>query len=246
MFRLFCSAQDVTGTKIMITDSGAVHHFRDVLRVKAGEEAVVCDGAGNEYDCVIETADSNGLLLAIRSKNPPAPLRTVMITAACAIPKKSKFEDIVDKLTQVGVDRIIPMLTERVIVKLDKRKEALRLSRWQKIALSAAQQSQRRSLPQISPVQSFQQVLQESKKAGFDLKLIPYLAGERKTLREALTGVRPKNILFLIGPEGDFSHKEASSAVSAGFVPVSLGDSVLRVETAAVSVASFIKLNEDR
>ncbi|MFA5155995.1 MAG: RsmE family RNA methyltransferase [Candidatus Omnitrophota bacterium] len=244
MLRLFCSTRDIAGGKITISDIATVHHVRDVLRVKAGEEAAVCDEAGNEYSCVVEALNLNDLLLAIKSKNPALPAR-ITITAACAIPKKSKFEDIVDKLTQVGVDRIIPMLTERVIIKLDKSKEALRLGRWQKIALSAAEQSQRRSLPQICPVQSFQQVLQESKEASYGLKLIPYLTGERKTLKEVLASVKPKSVLFLIGPEGDFSPQEASLAINAGFIPVSLGDLVLRVETAAVSVASFIRLNED-
>jgi 16S rRNA (uracil1498-N3)-methyltransferase len=172
--------------------------------------------------------------------------RKSSINIACAIPKKSKFDDIVDKLTQLGVDRIIPLKTERAVVKLSIQKGEARLQRWVKIALSAAQQSQRSILPQISPLTDFRELIKKS--TGFNLKLIPTLEGERKTLKEALSPVLPlpANILILIGPEGDFSPKEIDLALKHNFIPVSLGSTVLRVETAAIAVASFINLNEDR
>lgn len=246
MHRLFCLSADIAGGKITISDIGLVHHVKDVLRVKAGEPMVVCDNKGNEYSCVLEASRSKNIVLSIKDKRSVPRTDKIMIAAACAIPKNSRFDDIVDKLTQVGVDRIIPMLTERVIVKLDKPKESLRLNRWQKVASSAAGQSQRMSLPEITPVKSFPQVLEESARTGYDLKLIPSLAGERKTLKEVLGAHKPARVLFLIGPEGDFTSKELSLALAAGFIPVSLGELILRVETAAVSVASFIRLNENR
>ncbi len=246
MHRLFCLSKDIADGKITVSDNALVHHIKDVLRVKTGEVVVVCDDKGNEYSCIVEASKPKNIVLSIKDKRSVPRTAKLMITAACAIPKNSRFDDIVDKLTQVGTDKIIPMLTERVIVKLDKRKESLRLNRWQKVALSAAGQSQRTSLPEISPVKSFPQVLEESARIGYDLKLIPFLAGERKTLKEVLGGHKPASVLFLIGPEGDFTSKEVSLALAAGFIPVSLGELVLRVETAAVSVASFIRLNENR
>jgi 16S rRNA (uracil1498-N3)-methyltransferase len=246
MLRLFCSLQNITEGRIVISQADTVHHVKSVLRVKPGEPAVVCDSQGSEYRCVIETLDPGRIVLIIKEKIDALETQRIIITAACAIPKKSKFEDIIDKLTQAGVDEIIPMLTERVIVKLDRHKEALRLKRWQKVALSAAEQSQRRILPQISEVLDFLQVLDLAKKEKYDLKLMPYLCGERKALKEVLSAAKPKKVLFLIGPEGDFTFEEASLAMASGFIPVTLGDLVLRVETAAVVVASFIRLHENR
>jgi 16S rRNA (uracil1498-N3)-methyltransferase len=246
MQRLFCSSQDIIDGKIIISDARVAHHIKDVLRVKADEEVTVCDDKGNIYSCLIESRSAKKIVLAIKGKQDAVTTARLMIAAACAIPKNSRFDDIIDKLTQVGVDKIIPMLTERVVVKLDKRKELLRLNRWQRVALSAAGQSQRNSLPEISPVKSFRQVIDESAGTGYDLKLIPALTGDRKTLKQVLGNYQPKSALFLIGPEGDFTGKEVSEAVAAGFIPVSLGDFVLRVETAAVAVASFLRLNEDR
>ncbi len=246
MHRLFCLSGDIAAGKITISDTALLHYVKDVLRVKPGEPMVVCDDKSNEYSCALEAFKSKNMVLNIKDKRSVPSTAKLMVTAACAIPKNSRFDDIVDKLTQVGIDKIIPMLTERVIVKLDKTKESLRLNRWHKVALSAARQSQRMSLPEISPVKSFTQVLEESVKIGYDLRLIPSLAGERKTLKEVLGAHKPASVLFLIGPEGDFTPKEVALALAAGFIPVSLGELTLRVETAAVSVASFIRLDENR
>ena len=246
MHRLFCSSADIKDRRIIISDIGALHHIKNVLRLKPGEEIIVCDDKGNEYACVAQAFHAKNMVLMVKGKRNIQKSGRVIITVACAVPKNSRFDDIVDKLTQVGVDRIVPMLTERVIVKLDKAKESLRLNRWQKVGLSAAQQSQRHNLPEISRVKSFNEVIEESAKLGYDLKLIPVLTGQRKTLKAVLNDCQPKNVLFLIGPEGDFTFKEVSLAVGAGFIPVSLGEFILRVETAAVSVASFIRLNENR
>ncbi|PIP18804.1 MAG: 16S rRNA methyltransferase [Candidatus Omnitrophica bacterium CG23_combo_of_CG06-09_8_20_14_all_41_10] len=183
--------------------------------------------------------------MRIKSRRIPGELNVKLrLTIACAIPKKSKFDDIVDKLTQLGVYRIIPLKTERVVVKLDKRKEELRSKRWNRIALSASQQSQRNNIPVVEPVQKFKDVLVRSK--DFDLKLIPTLAGQRKSLPEVILSLLPMaKILVLIGPEGDFSDGEIKLALENGFIPVTLGDLVLRVDTAAIAVVSFIRLYGD-
>jgi 16S rRNA (uracil1498-N3)-methyltransferase len=127
-----------------------------------------------------------------------------------------------------------------VVVKLDKHKETLLHSRYKRVALSASKQSQRNVLADIDSITDIKKVIFGS--GGFDLKLIPTLPGKRKSLKEAIAYSKYKNILVLIGPEGDFSDEEIELAKKNGFIPVSLGDLVLRVETAAVSVASFIRL----
>lgn len=241
MHRFYCPIQNISGNKIILSDKEQIHHLKDVLRLKAGKEIMLFDEQGNEYNSIIERLSSNTICLKIKQKYKPAFVGRVKITVASAIPKKSKFDDIVDKLTQLGVERIIPLKTERSLIKLDQCKETQKLQRWKKIALSATQQSQRNAIPIIDSVKDIKEILAVAE--NFDLKLIPTLAGRPKPLREALADFQGKNILVLIGPEGDFSPSEVELAKKAGCVVVSLGDLVLRVETAAVAVVSFIRLN---
>jgi len=243
MQRLYSSSKNIAGDKIIVDDKTQLHHLKDVLRIKVGNEVVVFDEQGNEYSTNVEEILAQKLILKVKAKQKSIPVGRFKVTVACAIAKKGKFDDIVDKLTQLGVDKIIPLDTERVVVRLNKNKKASRLERWKKIALSAAQQSQRNSLPVISPVKSIEEVLSES--GSYDLKIIPHLTGERKTLKEIFNKGNFKNILVLIGPEGDFTPGEVSLALEADFIPVTLGDSVLRVETAAIAVAAFIRLYEN-
>lgn len=240
MNRFFCKRTDISANNIIINDREQLHHIKDVLKLNPGEKVVVFDEDGGEYSCVIlKIADK--VHLEIKSKAPAQQdAQQIKLTVACAIPKKAKIDDIIDKLVQLGIYRFIPLKTERVVVKLDKQKEALRLERWKKIALSAAKQSQRNSLAVIDQVRTLDEII--SKSNEFDLKLIPCLLGERKSLKDVFAKGAPVNIIILIGPEGDFSDDEVTLAKRAGFIPVSLGDLVLRVDTAAIAAASFIKL----
>lgn len=242
MYRLHVSSRDISVGKITISDKKQINHLKNVLRAKPGEDAAASDENGFDYICKIEKI-SKEITLKILSRKISRKSQGPRITIACAIPKKSKMDDIIDKLAQIGVDRIIPIETERVLVKLDKAKKAQRHERWQRIAKSAAEQSQRSLLPVIEQIKTMEEVLAASR--DYDLKLIPTLSGKRKSLKEAVDEVHPGNILVFIGPEGDFTDEEIDLALKSGCVPVSLGDNVLRVETAAVAVASFLKLYEN-
>jgi 16S rRNA (uracil1498-N3)-methyltransferase len=233
----FYSDQKIEGDRISISDADQIHHLKDVLRLKAGDQVMVFDSGGNECTASIAGIGRTEATLQVESRRPPAKKR-FRLTIGCAIPKKDRMDEIVDMLTQLGVDRIVPLETERVVVRLEERKKELRLVRWKSIALSASRQSQRNDLPQVDPVTSLPDLI--TAPSGFDLKLIPTLEGRRQSILEALSEKRVSDILALIGPEGDFSPSEVEMAVSSGFLPVSLGNSVLRVDTAAVAVASFI------
>jgi 16S rRNA (uracil1498-N3)-methyltransferase len=234
----FYLSDPVSGNTATITDAAQLHHMRDVLRLKAGDEITVFDNLGTEHGGTITAINRVHAEIDIRSNKPAGPQK-LKIAIAGSIPKKGKIDDIIDKLTQLGVDVIIPLETERGIVKLEEDGNA-RLERWRKIALNAAEQSQRRTLPVISPILSLKQVLESAR--DYDLKLIPTLTGATRPIKEVLTGVKPSAILALIGPEGDFSPGEVERAIEAGFIPVSLGETVLRVETAVIAVASFLRL----
>jgi len=228
---------------ITLTDPAQLHHLRDVLRIKPKEKVAVFDGLGNEFIVLVSEIKANEAILEIKEKRQTSDAG-IKITVACAIPKNVKMDDIVDKLTQLGVECLIPIESERVIVKLDKEKKLARLERWEKIAQSATKQSQRSKFIEIKPISSFNEAVLIS--GDFDLKLIPTLEGERLTLKEVFN--RPfekiKNVIVFIGPEGDFSPTEVALAKKEGFLPISLGRTVLRVDTAAIAVVSFIKLNE--
>jgi 16S rRNA (uracil1498-N3)-methyltransferase len=229
----------IEGETALLTDAGQLHHLKDVLRLKTGDSVNVSDGIGNEFTGVITGITKTQAAIkvskvAVNSGNP------VKLTVACAIPKGSRMDEIIDHLTQLGVERIIPMMTERVVVKLDKEKSEFRSTRWQKIAQSAAQQSRQSVITTVTPVTDFNDVV--TKSTDDDLKLIPHLSGERKLLRDTLAAGKPKSIIVLIGPEGDFTPEEVEIALGNGFTAVSLGDTVLRVATAAIAVASYIRL----
>jgi len=226
------------GDSISISDDGQLHHLRDVLRLKVNDGVVVFDSDGNEHSGVITAIERKRAVIKVTASK-PARSGKMKLTIACAIPKGDRMDDIIDQLTQLGVERIIPMETARVVVRLDDARKEARLKRWRKIALNAARQSQRNSIPLIDPVTNVTGVISSSQ--DFDLKLIPNLEGERRLIKDVPAAPRPKSVIVLIGPEGDFTPEEIGLALGAGFLPVSLGDTVLRVATAAVAVASYLK-----
>lgn len=241
MHKFFIPSADISSECVNIKDPELIHYLTNVLRIKVCEEIVLFDEKGNQYLSSVKNVSNKGIELTIKSKRKLALQKTYSLTVACAIPKKAKFDDIVDKITQLGADKIIPVISERVIVKLDKVKAISRLERWKKIALSATQQSQRVNLPVIEDAQDVGNIISQS--GGYDLKLIGALIDERKPIKEVLDRhPDARNILVLIGPEGDFTPKEVSLAKKQRFIPISLGDLVLRVDTAAIAVTSLIKL----
>ncbi len=241
MHRFLIEKIDPHDQYIHLEDSFQLHHLRDVLRLKPKEKVAVFDRAGNEYIAEIIEIKPQVVRLEIKARRPPNKLE-IEITVACALPKKVKMDDIVDKLTQLGVACIIPLQTERVVIKLDKQKKLLRLHRWEKIALSAVKQSQRSQFVAIRPITDFKDVVADVK--DYDLRLIPTLEGKRSTLKDIFDQKHAvfKKIILLIGPEGDFTTQEISLAQAAGFLPVTLGQQVLRVDTAAIAAVSFIKI----
>ena len=234
----FYLGDPIVGEQAAISDADQLHHLKDVLRLKTDAQITVFDSTGREYLCSISAYNRQQAQLKVIEKKPARPVK-FKLSIACALPKKSGFDDIVDKLTQIGVDTIIPLLTERVEVRIEEA-EGSRLERWRKIARSAAEQSQRNLLPSIPGIMSLTEII--SKSAEYDLKLVPSLIGERLSLSQVLIGKKPAAVLVLIGPEGDFTPQEVEQAMTSGFQAVTLGENVLRVETAAIAVAAYLKL----
>jgi 16S rRNA (uracil1498-N3)-methyltransferase len=230
----------IEGETAALTDSAQLHHLKDVLRLKVNDGVNISDGEGNSYSGVITAIGKKQAEIRVTLKK-LASGPSLKLTVACAIPKGSRMDEVIDHLTQLGVVRIIPLRTERGVVKLDSAGAASRPERWRKIARSAAQQSRQSRITIVEPMTQFKDVVLNAQ--DYDLKLIPHLSGERKPIKDVIAGASPKSIIVLIGPEGDFSPEEVALALHNGFIAVSLGDTVLRVATAAIAAASYIKLS---
>ncbi|MFC1571733.1 16S rRNA (uracil(1498)-N(3))-methyltransferase [Candidatus Margulisiibacteriota bacterium] len=219
--------------QIPIIAGSDAHQIKDVLRLKTGDQLELLDGSGKVYSAKISEIKNERIICEIISSRQEKAKSAVKITLAQCLPKAKKMDLIIQKCTELGVDRIIPTLSERSIAKTEK------LERWKKIAKEAAEQSGRTTIPEISQLTKFEDVL----KINADLKLIPWELEQNRSLKQMLTDHRftgSPDLLCLIGPEGGFSKKEVAAAQSAGFTSVSLGPRILRTETAGLAILAMI------
>jgi 16S rRNA (uracil1498-N3)-methyltransferase len=219
------------------------HHCVEVLRLRPGARVVVFDGQGNEIVAEIISANRNGVRLkpALYSK---APRLRCAITLAQAVPKGKNMDFIVQKATELGVSRIVPLLSERTVVQLDAEDAARKAEKWRQVVIEAAKQCGQNWLPELTLARSPKEFLAGCERVEFPL--IASLQPGSKTIKTALAtftdqhGRRPDSALILIGPEGDFTPAEMALALSWGCTPVSLGPIVLRTETAAIYTLSVL------
>ncbi len=226
--------------RVIITGSD-VNHIKNVLRMKIGEELAVSNGVdGKEYVCGIVGFDENLVECELRFVKEDAVELPVKVTLYQGLPKADKMELIIQKAVELGVTEIVPVATKRCVVKLDDKKAAAKIARWQSIAEAAAKQSKRGIIPQVLPVQSFKLALKQAE--NMDVRLIPYeLASGMERTREILGALQPgQSVAVFIGPEGGFEEAEIALAKEAGVEPVTLGRRILRTETAGMTVLAWI------
>lgn len=232
MHRFYCPQADLTSPEIVIDGQEAWHHLRHVLRLQEGDVLQIFNAKRDEATGRIIRVGRRQVRVGIESVRHYVP-RPPLIILACAIPKKSKFEWIIEKATELGVDEIIPLETERTEVRLKGDQGKRKAGRYQTVAIHAAQQSQRPEVPVIQPASGFTSVLDRLSREA--VVLIPSLTGERQNILKAFQAIpSPERIAFLIGPEGDFTPQEYALARDYQCLPVSLGETVLKVDTAAV------------
>jgi 16S rRNA (uracil1498-N3)-methyltransferase len=234
--RFFISPEQVIGQGITISGED-VRHIVKVLRMKTGDELLLCDGKGTEYSVKIAQVNSTEITTEVMARS-KREIRYPLVTLCQGLPKSDKMDWIVQKSTELGVASIRPLVTERTIVKI--RDEEKRVSRWQKIAREAAMQSNRPDIPAVGRIVSFNDFLRTLNSELPTLLLLPWEEGTTpiKGILRANPGIA--NIIVLIGPEGGFSVQEAEEAKEKGFHLVSLGQNILRTETAAMAVLSMI------
>ena len=236
MSRFYVHADSVSGDKLTVR-GGELHHARDVMRLAEGDVIVAFDGTGKEYFGVITEIDKEQMSVRI-TKTVEKKDEGCVISLVQALPKSDKMDLIVEKATELGAGRIIPVVTERTVVRPDAKKENIKIERWRKIALVAAKQCGRTTVPEVMPITGFNDSL--AMLDGSELKIIPCLYEDTKDLRSVLSGRKAGTAAVFIGPEGDFTEKEVEAAKSKGAVPVSLGAEVLRSETAAICALSIL------
>ena len=217
-----------------------VNHISNVLRMKQGEEVWISDGGQKEYRCAIEAFSADEVLLHIIYAQEPDYELQSRIYLFQGLPKADKMELIIQKAVELGAYEIIPVETKRCVVKLDGKKAAKKVERWQQIAESAAKQSKRMLIPKIHEVMSFQDALKLAEE--LDIRLIPYeLAKGMKETKKILNQIRPgQSVGIFIGPEGGFEENEVSQALEKGAQAITLGRRILRTETAGLAILSVL------
>jgi 16S rRNA (uracil1498-N3)-methyltransferase len=221
-------------------DAAETHHALDVLRLESGAHATVFNGQGVEATVEIAAVEKGKIALKKISVAKSAPL-ACKLTLGQAIPKGKNMDLIVEKATELGVAAVVPLLSERTVVKCDADEALAKRDKWQRVAIEAAKQCGQNWLPGVAKPQTPKEFFQAGEK--FDLLLIASLQPDSRHLKQVLAEFGPKkpsNVLILVGPEGDFTPAEMNLAKNAGCRPITLGPIILRSETAAIYCLSVL------
>ena len=221
-------------------DAGESHHALDVLRMKAGDRATLFNGQGAEATVEFATVEKGKITLKRISVAKSAPV-ACKVTLGQAIPKGKNMDLIVEKATELGAAAIVPLLSERTVVRIDESEALSKRDKWQRVAIEAAKQCGQNWLPSVAKPQTPKQFFQSGEK--FDLLLIASLQPDSRHLKQTLADLgskKPASVLILVGPEGDFTPAEVNLAKNAGCRPITLGPIILRSETAAIYCLSVL------
>ncbi len=241
----FYIAPETWNSVAPILSGSEAHHAREVLRMKAGEKLVLFNGQGREITA--EIVDLTGAEIRLRklqeAETQPVQCRIVL---GQAIPKGKNMELIVQKAVEIGAAEIAPIISDRTIVQVDPESATQKQSKWRQIAIEAAKQSGQNWLPHVHTPRKLAELFSMAPEESFDLRLIGSLQPDARHLKKILADysreheLRPRSVLMLIGPEGDFTPAELSLARRQGCQPITLGPIILRVETAAIYCLSIL------
>lgn len=240
MYRFFVEPSQINENQIFIKGSD-VNHIKNVLRMKIKEEILISSGEDKEYTCYIEEMGEEEIIAHIMYVQEAGYELSSKIYLFQGLPKSDKMELIIQKAVELGVHEIIPVASKRAVVKLDKKKEEKKLARWHAISESAAKQSKRMYVPEVTNVMSFQQAVDYADK--LDVVLFPYeLSDGMKKTKEIISQINQgQSVGIFIGPEGGFEESEVALAKEeADAQVITLGKRILRTETAGLTVLSIL------
>ena len=236
MVRFFISEEEFEQVPLILTGENAQH--AKVLRLKVGEEVLVCDGEGRDGLCEITSVSAGQLELQVKELRESTTEAAVRVSVYMAFPKADKLEHVIQKATELGTYEIVAFPSSRCVSKPDEKSLKKKLERWQKIASSAAEQSGRGRIPQVRVLGSYREALAEAAKA--DKALMFYENEQAVTLKMALSSGSYTSVSLLTGPEGGLEEKEVQQARDAGLQVCTLGKRILRCETAPLCALSAV------
>lgn len=244
MHRFFVDNCNGLSDNIIITGSD-VNHIKNVLRIKQGERILISDGNGTDFECSVVAMDDDSVTARIEDVIKNAAELSVKITLFQGMPKSDKLELIIQKAVELGACEIVPVITKRTVVKIDDKKASKKIDRYNGIAESAGKQSGRGIIPQVKDFMSFKQAIEYAK--TLDMNIIPYEEAEGlEYSRQVIKDIKGKKTLgIFIGPEGGFAKEEVDMAIANGAKCITLGNRILRTETAGLAVLSIIMFEID-
>lgn len=239
MHRFFVEPDQIGESTIVIRGAD-VNHIKNVLRMKHKEEIIISDGEKKEYTCCIINFGNEEITAQIMFADEVGLELSSKIYLFQGLPKNDKMELIIQKAVELGVYEVIPVATGRSVVKLDAKKEEAKRRRWQAIAESAAKQSKRMYIPQVTKVMKFKDAMDYA--GSLDVNLIPYeLETDIQATRNFLSQIeKGQSIGIFIGPEGGFEKEEVQEAISRNAQSITLGRRILRTETAGFTILSIL------
>lgn len=239
MHSFFVDKENISNDKITILGED-VNHISRVLRLRCNDEILIGDGECNEYSCSIESICKTQVICNILKRCLNKTESPLKITLFQGLPKSQKMDLIIQKCVEIGVYSIQPVITERVVVKVEYKDIKNKLDRWRRIALEAAKQSKRGIVPQVLEPVNFKDAI--SQLTQMDAAVVPYEREESrgfKSVSEIFKNI--DNIGIFIGPEGGFSDIEIDACIKNSIIPVTLGPRIMRTETAGFAAASIIQ-----
>lgn len=236
MVRFFVDPEQMQPDFMVLTGENAQH--AKVLRLKNGEEVLICDGHGQECLCVISDVSPGQIGLVVRSRRESDSEAAVAVSIYMALPKGDKLEHVIQKATELGAYEIVTFPTARCVSRPDEKSLKKKLERWQKIAASAAEQSGRGRIPQVIALPSYAAALERA--AGADRALLFYENERAVTLRMAIDAGDFSTVSLMTGPEGGLESAEVEQARKAGLQVCTLGKRILRCETAPLCALSAV------
>ena len=239
MHRFFVGPEQIQGDTAVIIGDDA-HHIHRVLRLMSGEEVTLCDGQGMDYHAVIQTADKGLVEVKVLNSNPSDTEPKTRVTLLQGLPKSAKMETIIQKCVELGIYDIQPVTTLRTVVRIaDDRDGEKKTQRWQRISEEAAKQSKRGRIPRVWTPAPLHQAIGSCQA---DLKLILWEEEKNQSLRQALhrQETSPKSVAVLVGPEGGLDESEVELVIQHGWIPTTIGNRILRTETAGMAVLAAI------
>ena len=233
MPKFFVDKSNIYDQEIIIQDNN-VNHIKNVLRLGLEDEILINDRQGNDYKCIIKAISNQCITAHIKAKMPSQTEPHTQVILFQPLIKGEKMEWVLQKVVEIGVTKIITLSTDRCIVKIDTpKKMQSKVERWNKIAEAAAKQSGRGVVPQVEQPMTFKEAVSYIKENNLTA-IIPY-ENEKETGIKSVIQSNPNQVYgILIGPEGGFTEEEIEYAVAHGIQPVTLGQRILRSETASI------------